>query len=267
MQEHLEHSRAKGTTFHVGIAIAYYANHESGLSFPSNDTLIARWHFKERTIEASLRELEQLGEIARRPDLESFERRRVYIVGHQTSLADMLDETPANGSAGANALAPAVHLQSARPCKEPKNLRTSTPPTPLPGGSSTSPSPSSTPSAVDRSPERAARRSRRTRSRRGRNSASDVCPLSLLDAERLAVLAQEASTIVEALESRYGEDTKHGRSWRLRSRGAHLHALDPLTLALPTVDLGWVKAEFPIALEKVCGRPVQLVACDCGVSL
>lgn len=265
MEEVLRHSRTTGAGRQAMVAMARFANQDRHLAYPQNEIVIEKFGVSERTLQRGLRECEELGELQRQPLLEDYQRRRVYLVDptfrRQAALPGLAE---LGVSPGVSRQTPAPAPVSSRAgVREETEETLKLPPNPPTGGVAlTSPSPFTSPPTDNRDTERAARRGRRSRSRRSRSSASDVCPLSALDAERLAMLTEETRAIVEALNGRWDEGTKHERSWRLRSRGAHLHALDPLTLAFPPVDHSWVSREFPIALEKVCGRPVQLVICE-----
>jgi hypothetical protein len=269
MEEMREHSKAAGDARKLAVIMAGYANVETDRAYASDRELM-RNGFSKSAIYDGLKKLQRLGELVRLPDAK--EGPRVFLVcphGHeQLCLTDHPGPPLGRSLDGPQDVPGTVQPTRAREGNPIEPRTQELPRAGARGATLTAPSPITSPANGHDAERVAPSKSRRRQDRRQRRrpSAPGLCPLSVLDAERLAMLTEETETIIEALRQRYGEDTKHGRSWRLRSRGAHLHALDPLTLAFPPVDWSWVKAEFPIALEKVCGRPVQLVACDCEVS-
>lgn len=268
MNEHLACSKTTGLARAVGAAIAFYANPDTGLSWPSNETLVEDWGFQLRTVQTALRALEALGEIIPRPDLRTKKRKRVYLV---TWGQAMLFEDVALGANGSAPMLGAMHSAMAAHAyagSEPQwNHKEPNPPSPENGGVAllTSPSPITSPLNGDRSTERAARRSRRSRSRRGRSSASDVCPLGLLDATEARVLAERTASMIEAFRSRYGEDSREWDHWSRWARGAHLHAIDPLILGVPAdTRLRLSRAGFiENRLRPLVESPIVVV--DCGL--
>jgi hypothetical protein len=267
MEEMREHSKARGDTRKLGVVMASYANHTTGLTYASDRELM-RWGFTKSAIYNGLRRLEKLGELVRQKEMETAENPRMYLVCPQGMEQLDLLSAPQLATAGLPLDRPLDLQEGVQPTRaregNPIEPRTNGTRAAARGGTPTAHFTSTATTNADRS-ERAARKSRgrRQRGRDSRYSASEqACPLTAIPAEEVAALVEESLVIIEALKDRYPEDSKHGRSWRLRSRGVHLHALEPLTLALPAVDHGWVAAEFPIALAKVCGRPVQLVQCD-----
>lgn len=268
VNEHLKCSKAEGIARAVGAAVAFYAHRDTGIAYPSDETLKENWGFAESTVRTSLRALEELGEIVRRPDLQTRKRKRVYVVTWgQAMLFEDAPELPSEALDGylpsqtLDGSALRAHGNGTQKGTE-RNL---TPPPPNGGASTlTAPSPITSTLNGHRAERAAPSKSRRRADRRAasRASAPGRCPLSMLDPERLAVLAEETAAIVAALKSRWGEDTKSGRAWRLRSRAAHLHDLEPLMLAFPQVDYSWAKDQFPAALQDVCGRPVRIVSCE-----
>lgn len=264
MQAMLRTSQAKGLDRAVIAAVASYANAETGLAFPSNDLLMREWGFSERRIQTALRNLEELGELRRQPQEESFQRRRVYIVGSgQLSILDVGAELRAPTSVRPHDMPAPAQMPSR--VKGTGN-QTTAPQPPASGGeraqtSSLVPTSTQSPRVTARL-ERVAASRRRRRRRRDDDGASfasgQSCPLGeIADSDELALLAEQWARIGERLQELIGAPV-----FEVWFAGAHLHAAgDALELGVSPHTLQWVHRRFALPLQRAVDRPLELVGC------
>lgn len=260
-------SRAHGLDRAIAMAIAYYANPTTGISYPSNKVLMSEWGFSERTLQTALRTLEDLGDLRRQPTLETHRRRRVYLVG--SGQLPIFDEW------GQNAVRPqsrarttAVRPQPPARVEGTEEPLTAPPNPPASGGERTrTPHRSS-----EHSPgqprvagvERAAGARRRHRRRRpdeqGSVVASEPCPLH----QQTASAADP--TIAEEVWLALEERLRHrlGERWEVWGAGAHPHRLhgDTLVIALAAPRVPYVTQRFGGVLAEL-RRPGQLALVGC----
>lgn len=254
MQEMIEQSKATGSALTVALAVAFYANPESGLAWPSDQTLMDEWGLSEATIRRGLRAGERLGHLVREPALESFERRRVYRVGSgQLSLLEGDRQTPVS------ALTPVSLACAGSDGVEPKGEPKTPPDPPLKGGelSSRSSLLLSTAAAHGVGGARRRRRARRAAMRSG--FASEPCPLQDDGALEAQDLARLWAGLAAGLREHLGLE-----QWEVWFTGAHPHRLDGevLVLGMDPVHAAWVRERFGRAIALACERPLALVGCE-----
>lgn len=267
MQRVLEHSQATGLDRTVLLLVAFYAARDTDLAWPSNAEL-CRSGLSERRIQMGLRTAERLGELRRRPDLESGERPRVYHVDPQfRSQLSLL------GSAGGVHVvhpAPGAPAQmSVRPAPRARVEGTDvnrhnglTPPAPPQAGGDEEPA-SSGSFRQSPTPRRqgvaAARRERRRRARRGLTRPPEPCPLDSA-ATDMAVLQDAWLALNAGLRERL--DAHWWELWTLWSAGAHAHRADSV-LEVGVYATAW--SGFTVlsrTVEELAERRVVFVTCD-----
>jgi hypothetical protein len=259
--EHLACSKTTGLTRAIGAAVAFCANPDTGLAWPSNEMLVENWGFPLRTIQTALRSLEDLGEIVPQPQLQTRKRKRVYLVTWgQTSLLDSADFVGANPSApmlGANPSAMAAHACAG---SEPQlNRQEPIPPTPKNGGAATFPPPSSTnPRQTPRPSAAAARRSRRRRSRSGVISLPPAEPCPLDSAASDPAVEKKWAEIARSLRGVIGD-----AMWEIWLARAHAHQLDDtvLVLGIDAARCSMASHNYRRIIARTAGVEVAFVPC------
>ena len=265
MQAHvIRHSQTSGRARAALMAVAYYVDRDEVLAYASNETLVVEQGISERVLQAGLRECEELGELQRQPQMEDYQRRRVYVIDptfrRQAALPG-LAELGAQLGAGrrAPARAPAPSRVGVR---EEQKEQENTPLSPPGGGAGrfASPSPFTPATPTDRNSVRADRRSRRSRSRRGRTSASDVPP-----AQPCPLAGAPPDDLVEqwrSLDERIAATL--GPSWEIIARAAHPHRIEPdiIEVGLNPQIVAWTSQRWGRATNAIVGRPVVYVPCE-----
>jgi hypothetical protein len=244
----------------VGAAVAYYANRESGLAFPSNECLMREWGLSERTIQRGLRSLEDRGLLRRVPEFESPQRPRVYLVGSgQLSILD-------DPGQGAKALAPAswrpsaCHPPATRARVEGTEELNSTPQPPKGGTPELLEGLQQSGHALSAVQGAAVARRRRRRRRPDEQGsvASEPCPRQHSDAES----DPELEALWAELDARLRE--RFGQLWEVWGHGAHPHRRDDdaVVVAFHPATVGWVHARFVPVLAQAAGAGLQVVGCE-----
>lgn len=270
----IRHSRTGGRGRQALLAMAYYVRTGERLAFPSNDRVTGELGLPERTLQLGLRDCEELGELQRQPQLEDYQRRRVYALDptfrRQVSLPG-LGEVGAEPGAGrhAPAYAPAPHARGGKEPVEPENNKVVTPPTPQGGSAETSSSGEIT-GPTPRAPlaqRAAARRDRRRRRRQELDApvlppASGSCPLGHC-AGALSEATDQATREWENVERQLRE--RLGDGYEVWFAGAHAHLGEDGVLELAFTDPtkgNWVDGRYRPTIERLSGRAVRVVACD-----
>lgn len=265
MRAMLEHSQTQGMNRTVAMAVAFYANVDTGLSYPSNELLEREWGLSERSVQRALRRLEELGELRRQPQLESVARRRVYLVGSgQMSILDAAEEVGAKPGRQASWRAPdcqtpATHAR-VEGTVEPLTAPPPTPPTASGGHpllSDTS-RPDSTPASRTALQEVAARR-RRPRRRASSVPASEPCPSDSAANGMAQRLAAEWEPVLARLREQLGPDL-----FDVWFGETHPHALDDgvLVVGASAAQASWNQGRYGRIVGEAAGQPVRFVACE-----
>lgn len=256
MQEMIAHCTAKGLDKAVGNAVAFYASPETGLAFPSNETLMKDWGFSERRIQIALRRLEAGGALRRQPQLETFDRRRVYLVADR-QLSLLGEETGAPG-APVSTRAPARLARAGSDVVEPKEPKD--PPNPPASGGE--PLPACSPGVVaaqGAAVARGRRRRRRAAFRDAHSTASEPCPLQDAFGNVDGALTEAWGVLLPRISEVLGE--QNVAVWLHR---AHPHRFegDTLVVGLVPESAGWARDRFGRAIALAADRPVTLVGCE-----
>jgi hypothetical protein len=257
-----EHSQAQGNAYIVGKQLAIYAEKVTDLAWAGDGDLMRACRLSRRSVQRALRELETLREIVRQPPQAG--RRRLYLVDpagrsqlvlfSSQSGASAIPQYGLAQSATRGTVPPvaqsatsdqdcASHVRAGSSSKE---LVNSTPPTPRPGGSAHSPD---------------LLRSITTPRRRRRRGLEPVvaqpCPLPDHDPSERELFARRWADVLHRLSPLLPETTVE-----IWLADAHLHELDPLTIAVDAQRIAWIAGRFAPVLQRVAGTDVQLVACD-----
>lgn len=264
MQAMLDHSRAEGLARTVGLVIALRAEPDTNLAWPSNEDLM-RWGFSERTIQNALRKLEQLGELVRRTELQSVQRRRVYLVRPPAQMS-LLDSATVPRAPVVQVAPGAVQLAPtrARGRNDRKERNDNTPPTPPRGGllEELHPSLEGSPRVTPGSERAAARRRRRRRERAHLAVlASGDCPLNRLAASAatdLELLTAGWQQVASQFREQF-QTVERADAWLA---GAHPHQIGHvLELGVSPDTIAWLRDRYGRALQQAARMPVRLVAC------
>lgn len=258
MEAHLDQAGVKGLPRAVAMAVAYYANRETCLAYPSNETLLAKWGFGERSVQRALRMGEELRYLHRQEQHESNGRRRVYLVGApQLSLLEPAE----SGDKSLDARQTPACLTRVGSDVEVEPENTSSNRSPLPQfQEGEEPSPLAVGEIAGSTPRpalserRSPSRRRRDRRRLARPVAPGPCPLGEIGHSEAALLTDRWLAISERLAQIAGEQTV--AVW---FPTAHLHSDRVLAVANPAAR--WVAERFRTAIEQAAGMELSVVAC------
>lgn len=268
MQAVATHSRAEHPARIVAMALAFYAERQSNLAWPSDETLVGWAKVSRSQLYRSLKSLEGAREIQRQPRVPGGPR-RVYLIDPMRASQLPLFEANVPPLAPSSPQAERVTRENERSTRGrgEGTTRTVNPTPPAPQGGSTGLTPSRQeqqpgPTPLTAPGQRVApARRRRERRRRMALPSSVPCPL-----DSAAVSAEtDPAALHEAWRALCGQLRGHVRDWgewEMWTFGAHLHhAADALELALAPHALSRVEKRWGALLEEVAQRPVLYVPC------
>ena len=257
------HSTAKGRALLVQRVLAdFAADGDQWIVYVKNGTVYREWGLEERTFQRGLRELEDLGEIRRRQDLEQeMGHQRVYELVPGASLQLAL---PLETSRPVKAVTPSDGRQTPRPLARARHERTVGTEEPLP------PSP----------PEGVAhtlvvpgvrKATRRRRGRRGGDTGAtggyewitEPCPLQAPDRPVLEAAQGIWDEISQLIKATVGELTYD--VWFRDDVHVHSHQDGLLVVAFQPECLSWIEGRYSQLLERIQQQRQQhlkLVACE-----
>lgn len=255
-------SRATGSARTVGIVFGFYAEPVTTLAWPKDETLLVEWGLSEPTVRRGLRVLERLGELRRRPDLETHRRRRVFEVGaSQLSILEPVPLTPVRRPSDARHLARAADMPLIGEVNVvTSNARERASGIQLQSGEITGSLPRI---PLTQRSAAAARRDRR-RGRGARRSASsgpllvapEPCP-TLSGGDEGGGMLERWDEVQARLRELLGD------SWSIWGDGAHPHRADEqlLVVGLTPVRATWCR-DRQHQLGRALGLSIEFVGCE-----
>lgn len=254
-------SQAEDSARFVAVALAFYAQRETNLSWPSDRELMAFTHLSRSQLYRALRSLERAGEIHRQPRSEGGPRRTFLVAPDRgAQLAFDLDQRairdtfPAQSERVMSAPERATYAGAGKEPPEPP-LKT-TPLTPQGGNA-----PSDLASLLDQTgPAPVPDQAPTITSRRLRDVARlkpvvvhEPCP-----EDCHPVVEQAWAALAERLADRLGSQ------WEIWGDGAHVHGArdGQLIIAFSPEKVSWVAPRFGPVLRSVAGVPIAVVGCE-----
>jgi hypothetical protein len=275
-----KYSEAEDKARCVALALAFYAQRETNLSWPSDRELMSFARISKRQLHRALRMLEAAGEIHRHPRADG-DPRRTYLIAprdrHQLALPleqGVTHDTfkapdgtfPAVGEGAITDIEGATHTRAGSNHQNHQNNNPPSPPCKQGGDSpdllsilqQTAQTPIVT-AAVERVAGARRRRQRRRPDEQG-SVASEPCPLHPhSDVPGPEPIVLEAW---EMMQNRFRE--RLGGQWEIWGAGAHPHGArgGTLVIALKPEHAVWAVQRYGSVLPVLAGVPVSFVGCE-----
>lgn len=280
------HSQSEDVARIVGFGLAWFAQRDTNLAWPSDVELMAFTRRSKRTVAKALRQLERSGEIQKqdrdklRPIFDAMDRpvpRRVYLLDPQA--AGQLSLITAEGApvctldpGDERAVSGLERAPHAGAGSNQQNQQQD-PPNPPEGGNAQAPDLLRRLRPAGQTPRVSARVEREAPSRRRRRRREVVVPAApgrcpLHEPTDRAASGREAleerwDPLADALRERIGAER-----YAVWFADAHLHATEPVVqLAVAPERLLWVADRYERVIATVVGVDVELVACTTPVGV